>query len=83
MKIFHVFNSLNVYISNLVRTLSNYACSIYVQVRRVQCVCVYIFSNAELPVVRLSVYPSVKIEGGGGEGLSQNRFSNFSSFFLP
>ena len=45
------------------------------------------FSNTDLSVVRLSVClsvcpsvrPSVKIEGG--RGLSQKRFSNFSSFF--
>ena len=44
------------------------------------------FSNTDLSVVRLSVClsvcpsvrPSVKIEGG--RGLSQKRFSNFSSF---
>ena len=44
------------------------------------------FSNTDLsvvrlsvrPSVRLSVCPSVKIEGG--RGLSQKRFSNFSSF---
>ena len=37
------------------------------------------FSNTDLSVVRLSVRPFVKIEGGGG-GLSQKHFSNFSSF---
>ena len=34
------------------------------------------FSNADLSVVRLS-----RLRGGGGEGLSQKRISNFSSFF--
>ena len=40
------------------------------------------FSNTDLSVVRLSVCPSVRpsVKIEGGRGLSQKRFSNFSSF---
>ena len=40
------------------------------------------FSNTDLSVVRLSVRPSVRpsVKIEGGRGLSQKRFSNFSSF---